>query len=159
MSARGSSKQDYGTPEAFLDAVMARFGRIQYDLAATVENAVTNGTAFFGPEEDSLTRRWNEIPGLLWLNPPFANIAPWAKKCAEESARGAKVAFLTPASVGSVWFREHVHGKAYCFGISPRLTFVGEKDPYPKDLMLSLFTSEGYSGFEPWNWLDWARPI
>lgn len=70
-----------------------------------------------------------------------------------------EAARVTPASVGSVWFREHVHGKAYCFGISPRLTFVGEKDPYPKDLMLSLFTSEGYSGFEPWNWLDWARPI
>jgi len=159
MSKRGQSRQDYGTPRPFLDAVQRRFGEIVHDLAASHENAVH--ASYYTEKDDALSYPWAlhwRGGRLLWLNPPFADIAPWAKKCAEESARGAKIAMLTPASIGSAWYREHVHGKAYVFGIAPRLTFAGEKDPYPKDLMLSLFTPEGYSGLEPWRWLDWKRP-
>ena len=36
----GSSKQDYSTPRAFLDAVEKRFGRIKWDLAAHERNHV-----------------------------------------------------------------------------------------------------------------------
>lgn len=41
--------------------------------------------------------------------------------------------------------------KAMVLGLSPRLTFKGEKDPYPKDLMLSVY-GQAYSGFDTWNW-------
>ncbi len=36
-------------------------------------------------------------------------------------------------------------------GLSPRLTFEGTKDPYPKDLMLSVF-GYGMNGFDTWRW-------
>jgi hypothetical protein len=40
--------------------------------------------------------------------------------------------------------------------LNPRLTFVGEKDPYPKDLMLSCF-GFGVTGCKQWRWLPTAE--
>ena len=57
---------------------------------------------------------------------------------------------LVPASVGSCWFADHVFGKALVLPLRPRLVFVGETHPYPKDLMALAW--EGYAGFELWKW-------
>jgi phage N-6-adenine-methyltransferase len=163
---KNETKQDYGTPRVFLDAVERRFGRIDLDLAAHQGNRVCG--QYLGPDQtiesyrDSLLVNWREhFPGqTLWLNPPFKNFAPWAKKLAEECRRRrAWALFLGLASVGSTWFREHVHGKALVMPLEPRLTFdgmppnpkTGKVDPYPKDLMLCAY-GYGVSGFEPWRW-------
>ena len=45
---------------------------------------------------------------------------------------------------------DHVHGKARVLALSSRLSFDG-KAPYPKDLMLSVYTC-GWHGFEVWDW-------
>ena len=147
---RGKSKQDYGTPPEFLEAVRLRFGPISFDLAATIENSVC-GEWFYGPTQDSLAQDWALHDGLLWLNPPFANIAPWAEKSAACRHRRGWLLLLTPASIGTDWFAEHVKDNAIVLGLSPRLTFVGTTDPYPKDLMLSCF-GFGMSGFDTWRW-------
>ena len=42
-------------------------------------------------------------------------------------------------------------------GLSPRLTFEGTDDPYPKDLMLSVF-GYGLSGFGTWRWDATEQP-
>lgn len=146
---RGKSKQDYETPPEFTAAVEKRFGPINWDLAATTEN--TKAPHFFTPRHDSLARSWYYCNGNLWLNPPFDNIAPWAAKCAaHRDHQLAKVFLLTPASIGTNWFRDHVHKKALVLGLNGRLQFVGAPDPYPKDLMLSCFGFE--PGFDVWNW-------
>ena len=80
---RGSSKQDYATPREFIRAVQARFGVIRFDLAAEPHNAVAPD--FFTPDMDALSKDWfadpsRRAPALLWLNPPFAHIEPWARK-------------------------------------------------------------------------------
>lgn len=151
---RGGSKQDYETPDEFVAAVAKRFGRIEFDLAASPHN--TKHRRYFSKEQDSLAQKWHQIGGLLWLNCEFANIDPWAEKCAAESLLGARIALLTPASVGTVWFAQHVHGRALVLGLSPRITFVGEPTPYPKDLMLSVFGPPGVvpwsPGFDVWRW-------
>lgn len=150
---RGSSKQDYATPRAFIEAVEKRFGPLSFDLAAHRSNSVT-GACYFGPDHpnedyrDSLVRPW-VMPGNLWLNPPFADIEPWAEKCEGARHRTGLILLLTPASVGSAWYERHVHHKAFVMPLSPRLAFNGE--PYPKDLILSAF-GFGMSGFEPWRW-------
>ena len=148
---KGKSKQDYGTPPAFISAVEARFGALTFDLACTHENAkAPNG--YYHPEHDALTQDWRELRGNLWLNPPFANIEPWAKKCALEGAdRKGLLFLLTPASIGTDWFARHVQGNAVVLGLSPRLQFEGTTDPYPKDLMLSVF-GYGLTGFGVWRW-------
>lgn len=150
---RGRSRQDYRTPREFLDAVEGRFGMIAFDLAAFDQTSSVRGRLghFFAPRDDSLNQDWHKIRGNLWLNPPYADIKPWAEKCAFEASLGATIFLLTPASVGSCWFSEHVHGKAYVLALQPRLTFVGETHCYPKDLMLSVY-GKRLAGFDVWKW-------
>ena len=146
---KGKSKQDYGTPWEFIRTVEARFGTLTFDLAASAENA--KAPQFFTEADDSLSQPW-PLDGVCWLNPPFANIADWAKKCAAVApSHSGLILFLTPASIGANWFADHVNHKAMVLGISPRLTFEGTTDPYPKDLMLSVY-GFGMSGFDTWRW-------
>jgi hypothetical protein len=155
---RGESRQDYETPPVFIDAVVKRFGPLSWDLAATAHNAKARLCFGYDPSgnfDDALTRPWPIDGPLCWLNPPFANIAPWAKKCAEESAKGCRILFLTPASVGSRWFADYVFGKAlviFLSGPNYRIRFVGAKYPYPKDCILSCFGLP--PGFEIWRWRE-----
>jgi phage N-6-adenine-methyltransferase len=150
---RGTSKQDYATPDDFIAAAVARYGPIAFDLAASQSN--TKAARFFCEADDSLSQTWSELDGNLWLNPPFDNIAPWAAKCSRWATapfrRPGLVLFLTPASVGSNWFAEHVHGAALVLALTGRLSFDG-KAPYPKDCMLSVFGEA--PGFDIWRWRD-----
>lgn len=146
--ARGKSNQEVETPEEFIAAVEARFGPLSWDLAASKHN--TKHPNFFSKKEDSFTKQWHKIRGNLWLNPEFDPIGPWVEKCAKEAALGAKILCLTPASVGSNWFRDFVFGKALVLSLNDRITFVGQKDPYPKDCILSAY---GFGvGFALWQW-------
>jgi phage N-6-adenine-methyltransferase len=149
---RGQSTQEYVTPDDFMAAVIKRFGQPDFDLAATAANSKA-GAKYFGIEHDALDQSWVGVGQLLWLNPPFNLIAPWAEKCASESRAGAgKILFLTPASVGSNWYRDYVHQRAHVIFLNGRITF----DPnhpdwgYPKDTMLACY---GFKpGFEVWTW-------
>lgn len=151
----GKSKQDYCTPAEFVARVDERFGRITFDLAANAENKVY--PRYFGPGsplgENSLQQDWSEIAGLLWLNPPYADIAPWAKKCSEEANRGCEILLLVPASVGANWFWDYVAPFADVYCLSPRLSFDG-KHPYPKDLILAHYWQRNSSDtyLERWRW-------
>lgn len=155
----GRSKQDWQTPESFVKAVEARLGsRFVWDLAASHDNCVT--AQFFDEEMDALTRSWQGLRDCddpnhwLWLNPPYADISPWVEKCATESARGAHIACLVPASVGANWWRDWVVPHGYILFLNGRLTFVGADAPYPKDLALILYTPFIRSGSATWNWRE-----
>lgn len=145
---RGESKQDYETPTDFLNAVSGRFGPIAFDLAASQDNTIVEDN-YYDESENSLIQPWHELIGTLWLNPPFNRIEPWAHKCAMEAVKGARILFLTPASVDSEWFAMHVWRKALVLAVRPRLSFDG-KQPYPKGVMLSCY---GFGvGFDLWKW-------
>ena len=155
---RGQSKQDHETPKDFIEAIEKRFGRIEWDLAANEQNK--KATCYFGPDHknpdcrDGLAQDWDELVGgggVFWLNLEFGFIDPWAEKCASARGRCGFTLLLTPASIGTDWFREHVENKAVVLGLSPRIKFVGETQGYPKDLMLSVF-GFGLSGFGTWRW-------
>ena len=149
-----TSEQTVCTPTDFLTVVERRFGMSQRDLAALESNAVTD--TYFGPDHkrpeyrDSLQNEWHPDRCLLWLNPPFSNIAAFAKKAAAESKQGARVAMLVPCG-NTRWWIEHVQPYAYEFRLFPRLTFKGHKSPFPKDLNLYLY-DRGLTGSQPWNW-------
>ncbi len=149
----GRSKQDYSTPRPFLDAVERRFGPIRIDLAAHERNHVV--PAYFGKGsalgEDSFAQDWAKHAGVLWLNPEFDNIDPWAAKCREDGRRGARPLLLVPASIGSNWFVRQVHHHALVLAIRPRLSFDGV-NPYPKDLILAAYGPWIAPGFTTWNW-------
>jgi len=150
MPAQNSSKskQDYETPPAFLQAVEARFGPIIHDVACRPEN--NRGRRFLA--DDTLVIDWSKLSGNIWCNPPFNDIATWAKKLRNDCVARPSFSFLlVPASIGTNWFAEYVHPHAMVLGLSPRLTFVGCEDPYPKDLLLAVW---GFSlrGFDTWRW-------
>lgn len=155
MSARVSSgrtsRQDYSTPIEFIIAVQNRWGRLEWDLAATQANAVA--PLFISKEEDSLGPFVWPAAKRSWLNPPFKRITPWAAKCAATRERvwefGGRLFFLVPAAIGSNWFAEHVHTKALVLGLRPRLSFDGVAS-FPKDLMLCIYGER--PGFDLWRW-------
>lgn len=148
----GRSKQDYATPMELIRAVEKRFGVLVHDLAAHAQN--TRCKTFYSKEQDSLKQSWHrDFPkGNLWLNPEFGNIPPFVAKCFEESReREGLIITLTPASIGSEWFAEHVENKALVIGLRPRLSFDGI-NPYPKDTMIMLYGRDVTPGFETWRW-------
>lgn len=157
----GKSRQDYQTPPELLMAVETRLGApLVWDLAATAENAVAR--QFYALEDgvDALGQRWaTEIydahrgRGWAWLNPPFADIEPWAKKCTEQAAQGLNIAMLVPASVGANWWRYFVEPFAYVLHLNPRVTFVGQAQGYPKDCSLVLYTPVRMTGSQVWRWV------
>lgn len=151
------SKQDYGTPPEFLTAVRDLLGIVEFDfdLAASDTNAVC--PQYYTEADDSLIQPWKVGIGWNWLNPPFSKIRPWVKKAVDETVgHGAKTAMLVPASVGSTWWHDWVHGFAYVHFLAPRLVFVGETASYPKDLALLLYQPPtiGWGGYSTWGWKD-----
>lgn len=146
----GRSRQDYGTPSAFLQAVERRFGRIAHDLAARADNAVV--ADYYSPQVNSLVQHWAALTGVLWLNPPFGDVGPWAAKCARSKGAGRRILLLTPAAIGTEWFAADVYGHARVYALRPRLTFAGARDPYPGDLILSVYCAELSPAFCLWRW-------
>lgn len=150
----GKSKQDYATPACFIKALEARFGPLTLDLAASETNR--KAPLWLGLDKglNSLEIDWKGAAGdgLCFLNPPFSHIEPWAKKCYIEGERGCKIFFLVPASVGSNWWRDWVHNKAYAHILNGRITFEGCSDPYIKDLALIQY-GYGISGYGIWSWM------
>jgi hypothetical protein len=151
----GKSKQDYETPQEFLDAVQARLGiwKFTFDFACSKANC--KGDRGWTEQDNSLSKRedtWARAvgDGWGWLNPPFSQIGPWAARCL---GSGARIAFLVPASVGSNWYRDFIHGQhgVTVFFLNGRISFDG-KDPYPKDCMLVLFGGDQPFSTSVWTW-------
>lgn len=156
---RGESKQDWGTPPEFLDAVRKRLNTTTFlwDLAASELNKVETGCGWFSEGDNALNQSWqlqdfDTANQWLWCNPPYTNISPWVQKASEESAKGAHIAMLLPASVGANWWLDYVHDKAHVLFLNGRITFVGATTPYPKDCALLLYTPMINGGYEIWSW-------
>jgi len=158
-SGKGESKQDYATPPEFIQAVERRYGSIVFDLAASARN--TKHEDYYSLERgtDSLSQPWHQATkktGTLWLNPPFSDIAPWAKKCAAEAPllrHDQVICLLVPAAVGSNWFRDHVRGAASISFLNGRICFDG-KHGYPKDCMLCEYQWPVVTQNDVWRWTE-----
>lgn len=151
------SKQNYATPENFIEATKRRLGiqAFAHDFAADASN--TTAETFFDEARDALSvSDWASYcrSGWGWLNPPFTAIRPWARKCAEAKAAGGSIALLVPAAVGSNWFRDHVDGQALVLLLNGRLAFMPDKPKwlYPKDTILALYSRNVRPGYEVWSW-------
>ena len=148
------SEQSVGTPWEFIEAVERRWGKLTIDLAADAINA--KAPLFITEAQDSLGDGvfW-AVEGNSWLNPPFANIGPWAKKCREQQQTlgpAFGIFLLVPASVGSHWYWDHLAPFADVYALSPRLTFEGHTSAYPKDLVLAHYTRHAGGAFKHWEW-------
>lgn len=152
----GKSEQTVETPEDFLDAVKETFGALDWDLACTSTNKKAPNGFFHDKGQDALAEDWYRLSGNLWLNPPYGDIAPWVKKAATNRSRHATIFALLPASVGANWFWDWVVPYAHVYVLSPRLKFVGHEHPFPKDLMLCVYSGptdpETRVQIDRWRW-------
>ena len=150
----GRSKQNYGTPLAFFYAAQRRLNcEFVFDLAADEHNTLVPDH-YFDEEANSLIQHWPRVVpkgAWAWLNPPYADIRPWAQKCVQASDR-INIAMLVPAGIGANWYRDFVHGDALVLAVNGRLTFVGCTKPYPKDTILCVYGPEIAPGFSVWDW-------
>jgi phage N-6-adenine-methyltransferase len=150
---RGKSKQDYQTPAALIDAALDRLclSTFTWDLAATADNK--KAPFFYSEQDDSLAQDWDACGGWLWCNPPYNDITPWVEKAAATTE--SYIAMLLPASVGSNWWRDHVHHRAHVLLLNGRVPFMPDKPKwlYPKDCALLLYTPFiKYGSYEVWSW-------
>lgn len=150
----GKSEQSVQTPPEFMSAVrgLLNIDEFYWDLAADEHN--TQAKHWCGEEHNSLIQEWAWYSKVewLWLNPPYGDIGPWVQKCCNESQAGAKIACLVPASVGANWWLHWVDGQAQVYLLNGRITFVGHKSPYPKDLALLLYRPNVTGGYSIWSW-------
>ena len=153
------SKQVHGTPFPLIQEIEANHGvSLILDLAANEDNAKCEN--FIGERENSLTVDWavaleasriyDDSRRCAWLNPPFRGVDPWMEKCKTESAKGCRIISLTLASMGTGWYRDHVEGNALSLILRRRVTFEGQKDAFPKELMITLW-GFGYTGLGFWT--------
>lgn len=154
----GASRQDYGTPTVFLDAVKKRLQieRFDIDLAASHLNTVAD--MYYDEQQNALVQPWKMGDGWNWLNPPFARIEPWVQRAYEQARdHNAHTAVLIPAGVGANWWRDWTHDKCEVLLLNGRLSFDGIA-PYPKDCALLLYHHDGLywdrAFYDVWNWRE-----
>jgi len=170
LSTGAGSKQDYQTPRNFIEAVERRFGKISFDLAASAHNtqhdryfAAPGDNDLLAEGYDSLAQDWLELAttvpegSIMWLNPPFKRITPWARKCFEFQEAIKKtdlivdIGFLVPASVGANWYRDYLFEKTCTKFLNGRICFDG-KDLFPKDCLFGLFGPGHEPDIKIWEW-------
>jgi hypothetical protein len=101
----------------------------------TPKNIMDNYTSFFDPcpfprpDWDGLAVDWLEKE-KIYVNPPYNNIKPWAKKCVDtlEAARKdnmpVKIHLLVPVRTDTSYFHEYIYPYCKIHFIKGRLKFI-----------------------------------
>lgn len=113
------------TPPALFAALDAEFC-FQLDAAAAPHNALCR--KFITAEQNTLETPWADylnVPGYVWLNPPYSDIMPFVKKAASESANQIGTVMLVPADTSVGWFKEAIQTASEVrFITAGRLAFI-----------------------------------
>ncbi|MBT1783114.1 phage N-6-adenine-methyltransferase [Enterobacter hormaechei subsp. xiangfangensis] len=113
------------TPPAIFSALDAEFC-FQLDAAAAPHNALCR--KFITAEQNTLETPWADylnVPGYVWLNPPYSDIMPFVKKAAVESANQIGTVMLVPADTSVGWFKEAIQTASEVrFITAGRLAFI-----------------------------------
>nr|WP_065365813.1 phage N-6-adenine-methyltransferase [Enterobacter chengduensis] len=113
------------TPPAIFVSLDAEFC-FQLDAAAAPHNALCR--KFITAEQNTLETPWADylnVPGYVWLNPPYSDIMPFVKKAASESANQIGTVMLVPADTSVGWFKEAIQTASEVrFITAGRLAFI-----------------------------------
>ncbi len=136
-----SERQDWGTPDGFLDFLNDELC-LRFDLDAAASDDNHKAPSYFTIEDDGLNCEWW---GRVWLNPPFGRELPlWLEKCVQEIRREEveSIHVLIPARTDTKWFHEIVVPNAYAiYLIKGRFNFrfdraiEGANAPFPSMLV------------------------
>lgn len=113
------------TPPALFASLDAEFC-FQLDAAAAPHNALCR--KFITAEQNTLETPWADylnVPGYVWLNPPYSDIMPFVKKAAVESSNQIGTVMLVPADTSVGWFKEAIQTASEVrFITAGRLAFI-----------------------------------
>lgn len=113
------------TPPAIFASLDAEFC-FHLDAAATPHNALCR--KFITAEQNTLETPWVDnlnVPGYVWLNPPYSDITPFVKKAAAESLNQIGTVMLVPADTSVGWFKEAIRTASEVrFITAGRLAFI-----------------------------------
>lgn len=104
-------------------------------------------------EENGLTRDWGEAGDVVWVNPPYSQMAAWIEKMIEQAGRGVVIIALVPARTDTRWWARATadaegdgHRTAIDMPIEGRVKFwrarpdgtiePGESAPFPSAVLL-----------------------
>ena len=126
-----SNSDEWTTPRWLFDRLNKRF-QFTLDAAAAKENALCH--YYFTKEEDGLQFRWDNQ--RVFCNPPYSNIAKWAKHFSEQADRANLIVALVPARVDTAWWQDHIAKADFVHFIRGRLRFGDSKNsaPFPSAL-------------------------
>lgn len=113
------------TPPALFASLDVEFC-FQLDAAAAPHNALCR--KFITAEQNTLETPWADylnVPGYVWLNPPYSDITPFVKKAAAESNNQIGTVMLVPADTSVGWFKEAIQTASEVrFITAGRLAFI-----------------------------------
>lgn len=118
------------TPKAVLDEIVRLFGTYFDPCPLNPQ-----------PTQDGLSISWAEHAQgrVVFVNPPYSNIAPWLAKGAEEwEQNGVQSVFLIPARVSSKYWADYVFSRATdVFFFQGNLIFEGfdKRAPFPSSMV------------------------
>lgn len=96
--------REWGTPPEIFDPLHAEFC-FTLDACATSRNAKL--PRFYSEAQNGLEQDWSGE--RVFMNPPYGReVYAWTRKAREESARGALVVGLVPASSDLAWWHEDI---------------------------------------------------
>jgi len=127
-----NNPEDYTTSSNVFDPLDAKF-YFTLDAADTKANAKCSD--FISPEQDSLKTPWS---GVVWLNPPFRDLAKWAQKCVDEQKRGVTTVALFPIT-NSFWMKDVVLPNAEVQHVFGPVRFGQFKNSYTWPLSICVF--------------------
>jgi len=137
-----SDRQDWGTPNAFMEWLESEMS-LTFDLDAAASDENHKAPEYFTKEDDGLNQEWY---GRVWLNPPFGRELPlWLSKCAEQIRRDEveSIHVLIPARPDTRWFHDIVVNRASTvYFIKGRFNFrfdraiKGANAPFPSMLVV-----------------------
>lgn len=125
---------DWETPDDLYDTLNMEFG---FTLDACADDQNHKCEEYFTQEQDGLQRDWGGY--CVWCNPPYSEIAKWAKKCYEEGHKpNTTVVMLIPSRTDTRWYQNYVLHRAEVRFVKGRLKFGGAKynAPFPSAIVI-----------------------
>lgn len=103
-----SDRQDYLTPPEFINGILEKFKRSEFDLdVCCTKKNIPAKEHYIYPEFDGLELEWKK---LNWCNPPFRYTPLWVKKAYEEQKKGHQTLMLIPARTEMKYFHYYILG-------------------------------------------------
>lgn len=148
-----SMKQDYETPQPLFNKLNEEF-HFTLDAAANADNLKVDN--YIDEAVDALRVSWFDCSRfqsltakpVVWLNPPYNNIAKFMEKAYQESEyRGCTVVCLIPARTDTKWWHKFVMKADEIRFIPGRLKFSGNENSAPFPSCIVIFRPEGEKKF------------